>query len=121
VIGSPASTAPAPVLQAQASVSGSVPAGPARGGGNAPQTGSLVVWLIIAGAYILWAVLHQHEKVRDAIKPGNVAANLHNILLIFLAVLVSMPLAKITLAKLGAWVPALKPVTAPALQVVEAS
>ena len=120
MIGSPASTAAVPAPQNLAAA-GNMPSGPARGGGSRSPMGSLVVWLILGGLYVLWAVLHNHQKVRDAIKPGNIAANLHNLLLVFLAVVVSMPLAKILLSKVSVWVPVLKPVTEPTLTLVEAS
>lgn len=118
MIGSPASTAPAPAFQQASGASGSTPAGPARGGGAGPQTGSLVWWIVLGGLFVLWAVVHQHEKVREAIKPGNVAVNLHNILLIVLATVVGINFVKIALAKTAVWLPISKPVVVPLLTLV---
>ena len=119
MIGSPASTAAPPA--ADLGSPGTMPAGPRRGAGGAPPTAPLIAWLVLGGLYVLWAVLHNHQKVREAIRPGNVAANLHNLLIVSLAVVVSMPLAKILLSKASVWIPALRPVTEPTLTLVEAS
>ncbi len=120
MIGSPASTAPASAASVPAA--GTMPAGPARGsGGSGTDTGSVWWWVALVALYVLWAVLHNHEKVQEAVKPQNVKLNVHNLLLIFLAVVITVPLAKIALTKISVWFPWSKPVLVPLLTLVSSS
>jgi hypothetical protein len=121
VIGSPAATAGAASSGGGSNVQipGTVPAAPARGSqGNAGSSGSVVWWLALVGLYILWALLHSHQRVREAVKPENVRVNAHNIAVIVLAVLIGIPILKVALAKVSVWVPFSKPFLQPLLQLV---
>jgi len=53
--------------------------------------------------YLAYAVLEQHEKLRSALKPENVAVNLRNILVMLLTVILGINVLKIAAAKLVVW------------------
>jgi glucan phosphoethanolaminetransferase (alkaline phosphatase superfamily) len=118
VIGSPGGVRLGAAGSATVAVA-TVPQGPARGSAPAPaqSTGSLVWWLVLAGLYVLWAYLHEHERVREAVKPENIKVNLHNLFVIVLSVLVAMPLLKIATAKFAVWFPGLKPILQPLAEI----
>lgn len=61
------------------------------------------VLVVLVGLYLLWAIVHQHEKVQEQIKPSNVAVNLHNLFAIALPVIVFILLLKVFTAKYQAW------------------
>lgn len=60
-----------------------------------------IVGLIVA--YVLWAVIEQHQKVKDAVKPTNIAFNLRNMFMILFTVILGQNILKVLLVKLAAW------------------
>jgi hypothetical protein len=82
--------------------------------------GAAVALLVIAILYLAYAWLQGHERVREAIRPANVRVNVHNLLVIFVAVLITVPLAKVALAKMMVWFPWAQGVLEPLLQLVDA-
>ncbi len=62
--------------------------------------------LVLTGAILFllgWAILeHHHPKIREALKPGNIGANLHNAVKILATVIVGVPLLKVAAAKYAA-------------------
>lgn len=60
----------------------------------------IVLAVILGGLWVLWAVLtHKVGKIRDAVKPANVAANVYNAAFILLTVILGVPLLKLGLIK----------------------
>lgn len=53
--------------------------------------------------YFVWALVEQHERVRNAVRPQNVGLNLRNIAVILLTVVLGLNLLKVITAKLCAW------------------
>lgn len=73
--------------------------------------GSSIALAVLIAMYVIWSVVQQHEKLRDQVKPSNIAANFHNLLTIFLSVIVSLGLVKLLIALLLKYnVPGVKPV-----------
>jgi uncharacterized protein YacL len=63
------------------------------------------VWAlaVVFVLYLVWAFASKHQKVQESLKPSNIEVNLYNLLIIWLAVVVSVPLSKVLLVKLAAW------------------
>jgi hypothetical protein len=55
--------------------------------------------IVLVALYMLWALVHQHERVESQLEPKNIAANLHNLALIALSAIVAIVLAKVATAK----------------------
>ena len=62
-----------------------------------------ILLVAIVGAYLLWAVVIQHEKIQESLRPANVAVNLHNFVNIGLMAGIFLVVGKILTAKLVAW------------------
>lgn len=60
-------------------------------------------FIVLGILYFVWAMVDQHEKVKNMVKPSNLAFNFRTIGLVLLTVIVGMNVLKITLAKLIAW------------------
>ena len=74
-----------------------------RRAAHGAQEGSVwVLVLVFGGAYFLWALITQHEKVEEAVKPANLKPNLWNLAAIWLAVVITVPLSKIFFTKWAA-------------------
>lgn len=61
------------------------------------------VLLGLAAVYVIWAVVIQHERLRESLQPSNVAANFHNFVSIGLMASIFLVSAKLTFTKLTAW------------------
>lgn len=71
---------------------------------NASHTRFLPWALLALGVlYLAWAWMERHERIQQAIQPGNIATNLLNLVKIVFAVIVGMGFLKLGLAKLAAW------------------
>ena len=68
----------------------------------ATKPGSVYWWLTILGLYLLWDWYQNSEKVNEALKPRNIRANAHNILLITVAAVIGVNGMNILLTKLAA-------------------
>ena len=87
MIGSVSATAavtPGPAGQVPVPVVGNG----AKSAGSTTTTGASawVLLFVFGGIFLLIAAIQDHQKVREAVKPENIKANLHNMLIIFLAV-----------------------------------
>lgn len=60
-----------------------------------------VTILVFVGLYLVWTLVHQHERVQDELEPKNIAANLHNLALIGLSAVVALLFLKLATAKLA--------------------
>jgi thiosulfate reductase cytochrome b subunit len=60
----------------------------------------LVVLVLL---YVSYALLEQHERLRSALKPENIAVNLRNIVVMLLTVILGINVLKIAAAKCVAW------------------
>lgn len=61
--------------------------------------GALALLLVFGGLYIGYSFLSRHQKIGQAVKPANIAANLHNLAVIFVGVVFSIGLFKIGAVK----------------------
>lgn len=59
---------------------------------------SAIAFAVLVALYLAWALLQQHEKFRDQVQPKNIAFNFHNLIGIFLNVVVALGLVKLLLA-----------------------
>lgn len=64
-------------------------------GSGFPSAIAFAVFILL---YLIWALVQQHEKVKDQIQPKNLAFNFHNLFAIFLNVVVALGLFKLLLA-----------------------
>lgn len=62
--------------------------------GRAPY---MLVGLLVL--YGIWAFLIQHNKVKETLQPANVAANLHNFIVVGIQAVIFIVLAKIAFTK----------------------
>ncbi len=53
--------------------------------------------------YLVWAVLEQHQRVRNQLRPQNIALNVRNLIAIVLPVIIGISLLKILATKLVGW------------------
>jgi len=68
--------------------------------GSLPQT---PWWLLgIVGLYLAWALVIQHERIKESLQPANIAANLHNWIIITIAAVGGIVLGKVFFTKLAA-------------------
>lgn len=69
------------------------------------QSGMTAIWvgMILLIIYLIYAWASKHEKIKSAVEPRNVAANAHNLFVIWLAALITIPISKIAAAKLVAF------------------
>ena len=68
--------------------------------GSLPQT---PWWLLgIVGLYLIWALVIQHERIKESLQPANIAANLHNWVVITVAAVGGIVLGKVLFTKLAA-------------------
>ena len=68
----------------------------------AKKPGSVYWWLTVLGLYLLWDWYQNNEKVSEALKPRNIRANAHNILLITVAAVIGVNGMNILFTKLAA-------------------
>ena len=68
----------------------------------AKSPGSVYWWLTILGVYLAWDYVQNREKVSEAIKPRNLRANAHNLVLISAAAVIGINGMNILLTKLAA-------------------
>lgn len=57
--------------------------------------------IVFVGLYIVWTLIHQHERIQDELEPKNIAANLHNLALIGLSAVVALLFIKLATAKMA--------------------
>lgn len=57
------------------------------------------IWLAFGLLYVAYAFAAKHQKLQESIKPSNIAANFHNLLVIFFGAVFSIGLFKIAAAK----------------------
>lgn len=74
------------------------------GGGSSSSSstlglGPMVLLLVFAVLYLVWAVIERHERVQDAVQPKALALNLRNLAAIVLPILFAIPLLKVGAAK----------------------
>ena len=69
-------------------------------GGLGMLTGGASAWalVVLLALYVVWAMVQQHQKLRDQVKPSNLALNFHNLIATALTVVVSLGLVKLLLA-----------------------
>ena len=79
------------------------------GGADSPNaqhqrasTTAVWVFLVFGLVYVAYAFVAKHQKVRAAVEPHNIAANLHNLIVIFLGAVFSIGLFKIAAVKMQA-------------------
>jgi hypothetical protein len=78
-------------------------------GSDAP---SAIAFAVIIILYVVWALVQQHQKVRDQIQPKNIAMNLHNLFAVAIQVIVALGLIKLVLVMAGKFnIPGSKPVS----------
>src|SRR5512146_2077173 len=72
---------------------------------GAQDSTSSLPWVVIALviAYAVYAVVLQHQRVRGAINPANVAANVHNFIVVGLGASIFIVAMKILWTKATAW------------------
>lgn len=68
--------------------------------GSGGMVGYTVIGIVIL--YALWALLIQHERVKETLQPANVAANLHNFIVVGVQALIFIVVGKVALTKLTA-------------------
>jgi hypothetical protein len=75
-----------------------------QGGVSASLGVTLPLTITIAALLLIgWAILeHHHSKLRAALKPGNIGANLHNAAKILATVVVGVPVLKVAAVKYAA-------------------
>lgn len=62
--------------------------------------GTLVLLLAAVAAFVAYALFqHHHNKVRQAVKPSNIAANIHNLAMFTLMLIIVGPLLRVFAAK----------------------
>lgn len=73
--------------------------------GTNAQTHSFFPFFLIALVllYVVYSLVEQHEKVRSAIKPENIAINLRNIVVMLATVVLGINVLKIGAAKAVVW------------------
>ena len=59
--------------------------------------------LIVIAAYLVWAVVIQHEKIQESLRPANLAVNFHNFINVGLMAAIFFLVGKILSAKLVLW------------------
>lgn len=59
----------------------------------------MVLLLVFAVLYLLWAVVERHERLQSAIQPKALALNMRNLIAIILPVIFAIPLLKVGAAK----------------------
>ena len=96
--------------------------GPSKPKSILPSAGGwlgTLIWIgAFAGLYLLWSAIQSHKKVGESLKPENIRANLHNLAVIWLAVVITVPLSLVAFVKIGALFPWARPVTHPAVDVI---
>lgn len=90
--------APSPVNTApQAAASSS------RTGGAAPHPSAIYTLLGLIAVFFAWGILqYHHHRIRETIRPSNIAANLHNLLIFMVMLILSANVLKIAAAKYAA-------------------
>jgi len=59
--------------------------------------------LILVAAYLIWAVIVQHERLQESLRPANLAVNIHNFINVGLMAAIFLVVGKILSAKLVLW------------------
>ena len=75
--------------------------GEARDGGSIGKTPWVLLGLVVI--YIAWAWLSQGERIRESLSPANIAANVHNIVMVTIMAIIGIVSLKILLTKATAW------------------
>jgi uncharacterized membrane protein YuzA (DUF378 family) len=72
---------------------------------GAQDSSTKLPWVLIGlvALYAVYAVLLQHEKIKGAIQPGNVAANVHNFIVVGLSATIFILAMKTLWTKMTAW------------------
>lgn len=67
------------------------------------QSMAMYPWVLVIGValYFVWAILEQHEKLKNAIQPKQIGINLRNLLVIMVTVVLGLNLFKIGAVKLS--------------------
>lgn len=93
-----------------ASITGPIIGGSAQVAANvgaSANTGSVSLvapmLLILVGAYLVWAVVVQHEKLQESLRPANLAVNVHNFINVGLMAAIFLVVGKILTAKAVLW------------------
>jgi len=60
------------------------------------------VLLGLVAIYVVWAWISQNERITESLRPANIAANLHNILMITMIAVIGLVSAKVLFTKLTA-------------------
>src|SRR5579883_3516835 len=61
-------------------------------------TGSAWAFAALIVLYVVWALVQQHQRLREQIQPKNIALNFHNLFAVALQVVVALGLIKLVLA-----------------------
>lgn len=111
-------------LDAQSPSPSTSPSQPSAGSSSPTALHILIGVGVLLVLYVFYAWVQGREKVAATIQGKNIRANLHNLLVILLAVMIAVPLAKIGVTKLAAsgaknW-PLVGPFVKALLQLVDA-
>ena len=81
--------------------------------GTAGENGpSAIAFAVIIVLYLVWALVQQHQKVKDQIQPKNIAMNFHNLFAVAIQVVVALGLIKLLLVLLNKFgIPGAKPIS----------
>lgn len=60
------------------------------------------VLLVMVGLWLVWAVIIQHERIRESFQPANIAANIHNFISVGIMASIFLVSAKIATTKAAA-------------------
>jgi uncharacterized protein YacL len=75
--------------------------------GSASVNGAVnaIPWVIVSFVvlYLVWAMVEQHERVRNAIEPSNVAINVRNLAFVAFTAILGIVILKVAFTKLTAW------------------
>lgn len=66
---------------------------------------AVVPWVLVSlvALYVVWAVVEQHQRVKNQIEPKNIGINLRNLAVIMVPVILGLNLFKIVAVKYKAW------------------
>lgn len=67
--------------------------------GSANTIAPVLMFFILLGLYVVWALVERHEKVQQSVQPHAMGINVRNLLVIVLPVILMIPLLKIAAGK----------------------
>lgn len=66
---------------------------------------SLTPWLLAVFVilYLVWAAVEQHERIKEAVSPSNIALNVRNIVVIAFTAILGIVWLKLLVGRLASW------------------